>query len=151
MPCEYGNCNNRKMNRFDLTEFDKAILARIKLFMDEDIKHPAMLRNFELTRIGAKEFLNSNFKPNQFMDGEVDAIVKCADYNFSLWHNMNPNKNYDITIYLLSTLGASYAVDDLMFENKFAKEYHPLAISDSEEGEMCALKFLFKKYGNPRT
>lgn len=139
------------MTKFELTDVDKAIQNRIKHFIDSELNHPSMMQNFQMTKIGSKAFLNSNYVPKHFESNlEIDAIIKCADYNFSLWHKMDPTKNYDITIYLLSVLGASYTVDDLMHENGIQKIVHPLAISHNEEGEIKSLIYLFNKYGSPR-
>ena len=139
------------MNKLDLTETDKAIQKRIKHFLDSDLKNPSLIQSFQMSKLGAKDYLNSKYNSNDYESKEVDAIIKCADYNFSLWHNMQPNKKWDISIYLLSVLGASYAVDDIMHENGIKKYIHPLSISENEEGEIKALKFLFNKYGQPRS
>jgi hypothetical protein len=136
------------MTTFQLTELDKAIQGRIKNFRDKEIQHSSLMQNFKITKAGAKEFINYNYTPSNLINNEVNAIIKCSDYNFSLWHNMKPSMNYDITIYLLSVLGASDTISEI---NGIRKNVYPPDISEKEEGEIKALLSLFNKYGKPRS
>jgi hypothetical protein len=92
----------------ELTDVDKAIQNRIKHFCE--VQNLIILQYKIKMKIRITKAFDSN-KPKHFESNfEIDAIIKCADYNFGLWRKMDPTKNYDITIYLLSV--ASYTLGD---------------------------------------